>query len=271
MGNQRTIVDRGATPLLLFGALLLLGCARPTASSSALEPTLGRSQPVSSAPARPSSTSTRQAEPTTGDYLPLAAVMARAVDTPDPDPKRLRETEAARAKQAGSSKIGFCVAEDGRTRDIEVLVAYGDPGVDAIFIETIERWRFEPLVVHGQPIVVCTSQVFRVEFEGGDPPDEPVEQPVAPSEPTPTVAPPAPVTELEEQLCRHITALVLAESNSAAELSGDRVDELIASCSLALAQDRRKLGEAEFGRRAGCVRKASSVEGLSRCGASSDQ
>ena len=268
MVDRRTIVDLGA-PLLV--SALLLGCARPTSSSSALEPTLGRSQPVPPAAAQSSSTSTEPAEPTSGAYLPLAAVMARAVDTPDPDPRRLRETAAARARQAGSSTIDFCVAEDGRTRDIEVLVTHGDPEVDAIFIETIERWRFEPLVVHGQPIVVCTSQVFRLEFGGGDPSDQPAEQPVAPSEPTPTVAPPAPVTELEDQLCRHITALVIAESNSVAELSGDRADELIASCSLALAQDRRKLGEAEFRRRADCVRKASSVEELSRCAPSDEE
>lgn len=59
--------------------------------------------------------------------------------------------------------------------------------------------------------------------------------------------------------------MVLAESNNAAGLAAEQIDELIISCSLALAQDRRDLSEAEFRRRADCVRKASTVAGFSAC------
>jgi hypothetical protein len=95
-------------------------------------------------------------------------------------------------------------------------------------------------------------------------PSQPDEPPAA-TEAEPAIPPPEPVTEEDEALCRHITSVVLSESNNAAGLTSDQIDELIASCSVALAQDRRKLGEDEFRRRAKCVRKASTVEGFSAC------
>jgi hypothetical protein len=92
---------------------------------------------------------------------------------------------------------------------------------------------------------------------------EPTEPPA--SEPGPAIPPPAPVHEDDEELCSHITAVVLSESGNAAGLTGDQIDELIASCSVALAQDRRELGEAEYRKRSSCVRKASSVKAISAC------
>ena len=77
--------------------------------------------------------------------------------------------------------------------------------------------------------------------------------------------PPAQATEVEDELCRHITTVVLSESKRETPLTVDQIDELIASCSLALAQDRRELGEAEFRRRAQCVREAATTAGFSAC------
>jgi hypothetical protein len=128
----------------------------------------------------------------------------------------------------------------------------------------------EPTLGRSQPLPSATTSTL----EPSDSPQALDDRPTAAEqsdEPTPTVAPPAPVTETEEQLCRHITSVVLAESERNAELSGDQLDELIASCSLALAHDRRKLGEDEFRRRADCVRKATSTAAFSACGDSSDR
>jgi cytoskeletal protein RodZ len=134
----------------------------------------------------------------------------------------------------------------------------------------------EPTLGRSQPLPSATTSTSPVTPSTLEPSDSPQEiednptTPEQPDEPTPTVAPPAPVTQTEEQLCRHITSLVHAESKRNAGLSGDQLDELIASCSLALAHDRRKLGEDEFHRRADCVRKATSTAALSACGDSSD-
>jgi hypothetical protein len=241
---------------------LLLACAGKSDPGPQLEPRLGHAQAPTSTPA-PSESPAPAAGLKPGDWVPLETVMVGALHTPDPDPQRLRQTDAARIhKKNGLAKIGFCVAEDGTTTNIEVLVNFpGDPTVDAIFVDTIASWQFKPIVVGGQAIEVCTSHIYRLEFEGdAPPPSEPEEL-----APEPTVEPPAPVSKDDEALCEHITSVVLAESGNAAELNDEQVEELVASCSVALAQDRRKLGETEFRKRAACVRKAKSVEGFSAC------
>jgi hypothetical protein len=128
----------------------------------------------------------------------------------------------------------------------------------------------EPRLGHSQPHSSTSTPAPDQEPPPSDP--VPVESPppsrtdtneVAPEEPT--IPPPAAASEEDEALCRHITTVVLSESGNAAGLTGEQIDELIVSCSLALAHDRRELGEVEFRRRASCVRKASSVEAISAC------
>ena len=262
---------------MLVGAALCRCSAGPEPPASPLEPRLGHSQPVPDAPPREDSGG-HPVGPRPGAVLPLEQVIAGAVYTPDPDPRRLAQTKAALVdKQSGVTKIGFCVGEDGTTRELEVLVAFpGDPRVDAIMIETVASWRFKPFVVSGEPVRVCTSQSWRLEFEQGEERGEdsaPDESAAAGEDDEPTgterpIPPPAPVTAVEEELCRHITSLVLAQSSDASPPTSEQVDELIISCALTLAQDRRQIGEQEFQRRAKCVRSASSLEAVSACGSS---
>jgi hypothetical protein len=260
-----------AIQLPILGALLL-ACAGKAEPSSPLEPRLGQDQALPSIATQSETPVAPAAGPSPGEWVPLETVMVGALHTPDPDPERLRQTDAARIhKQDGLAKIGFCVAEDGTTTDIEVLINFpGDPTVDAIFVETIASWRFKPLVVGGQAIKVCTSHVYRLQFEGNASPSSSADEHAnagEPEDPAPdtNIPPPAQVTAEDEKLCRHITAVVLSESGNAAGLNDEEVEELIASCSVAVAQDRRKLGETEFRKRAACVRKAKSVEGFSAC------
>jgi len=152
------------------------------------------------------------------------------------------------------------------------LLAFGCAG------QTEPSSTLAPSIGHSQPLPTASasSEPSMAEPTPSEPtPSEPIPDPAvrepaanqAPSDASseqPTVPPPAVPTEVEDTLCRHITAVVLSESNSA-EPTGDQVDELIASCSVALAQDRRRLGDAEFRRRADCVRRASSVTGFSAC------
>lgn len=118
----------------------------------------------------------------------------------------------------------------------------------------------EPTLGRSQPVPTTTSAEPHQPTLGDDGPR--AKEP--PSEAPPSEAPLAPVTEIEEQLCRHIIAVVRSESES--PLTREQLDELHLSCSLALAMDRRRLGESEFQRRADCVRATQSVAGFSACG-----
>lgn len=75
--------------------------------------------------------------------------------------------------------------------------------------------------------------------------------------------PPALPTAHEDALCRHIVKLVQSESKERA--TADQTAELIASCALALAHDRRRLGEEEFQRRAACMSAATTVAEFTPC------
>src|SRR5262245_40014370 len=142
-----------AIRLPLLGALLL-ACAGKAEPSSQLGPKLGQDQALPSIATASETPVAPAAGPSPGEWVPLETVMVGALHTPDPDPQRLRETNAARFhKRDGLAKLGFCVAEDGTTTDIEVLINFpGDPAVDAIFVDTIASWRFKPIVVGGQAI-----------------------------------------------------------------------------------------------------------------------
>lgn len=125
-----------------------------------------------------------------------------------------------------------------------------------------------PALGHSQPLADASTPEPTPEPVDAQPSEQPpAPVPTEPEQPgdgdPPTAI--APVTEDDEALCRHITRVVVAESNNAAGLSPEQIDELIVSCSLALAHDRRNLSEAEFRRRAACVREASTVAGFSAC------
>lgn len=124
-----------------------------------------------------------------------------------------------------------------------------------------------PALGHSQPLADAPASAQPSEPVPESEPVEPEPTPASASEAdaAPTKPSPAAVTEEDEALCRHITRVVLSESNNAAGLSVEQIDELVVSCSLALAHDRHKLSEAEFRRRAECVREASTVAGFGAC------
>lgn len=70
-------------------------------------------------------------------------------------------------------------------------------------------------------------------------------------------------TAEEEALCRHIVKLVQSESQDRA--SAEQTDELLVSCALALAHDRRRMGTEEFERRAACMFAAATVADFAGC------
>lgn len=61
-------------------------------------------------------------------------------------------TDAARAGAEGVALVRFTVDERGRTTDIEVVISvpYSDFGTAST--EAIERWRYNPATVDGQPV-----------------------------------------------------------------------------------------------------------------------
>ena len=99
--------------------------------------------------------------------LPLARVMARAIYSPEPDPRLLAQTKAARFdRSSGKNTTSFCVDRAGRVFDVETKRRFpGDPQVDAIIRKAISSWRFSPLEVDSEPTAICTQRTFMLKFE----------------------------------------------------------------------------------------------------------
>jgi periplasmic protein TonB len=99
--------------------------------------------------------------------VPLTAVHAQAVYTPNPDKDRLAATRAGMFdKRPGENETSFCVDATGRTTEIRTVKAFpGDPAVDEVIRSTIKTWRFRPFMVEGKAIKTCTSQTFRISFK----------------------------------------------------------------------------------------------------------
>ena len=99
--------------------------------------------------------------------VPLSAVRAQAIYTPDPSQDRLAATRAGMFdKRSGDNVTAFCVDATGRTTEIRTVKPFpGDPGVDEVIRATIKTWRFKPFMVEGKAIKTCTSQEFRITFK----------------------------------------------------------------------------------------------------------
>ncbi len=111
---------------------------------------------------------------------------------------------------------------------------------------------FAPEIGHRQPLPTEPSEADpdtngEPHREASDGPSEPLAQPTAD----------------EDALCRHIVAVVKSESKDPA--TAEQTAELIASCALALAHDRRRLGDEEFERRSTCMLAAETVADFTAC------
>jgi len=98
---------------------------------------------------------------------PLQAVKRNALYAPDCDSKKLSGTKAATFdRRGGHTKISFCVSENGKVVDVKTTQRFpGDPDVDRICRETVEKWRFKPFQVAGRAVKTCSSVDFAIEFE----------------------------------------------------------------------------------------------------------
>jgi TonB family protein len=91
-----------------------------------------------------------------------ALVSPREVHTPGVDTARLSSTEAAQQGRSGAVKVNYCIDPTGETRDIEIVESFGDPDVDAIVIETVDAWRYEPATRDGVPVEQCRDYTFEL-------------------------------------------------------------------------------------------------------------
>ena len=98
---------------------------------------------------------------------PLAAVMARAVYSPDPSQKLLQQTKAARFdKRKGKNTTSFCIDSNGRVVDVKTRLKFpGDPKVDEIIRKAIKNWRFKPSQICSKKMKTCTERTFALTFQ----------------------------------------------------------------------------------------------------------
>ena len=162
---------------VLAPSLLLGACA---SSPEPIEPppppdttTPEPAQPVEAAETTPAPTTapppaaaTTPPEAGEPQERPLTSVLAQGIYVPDPDPKLIMMTKAARFdKTDGTVVIGFCVTINGSTTDLAVVTPFpGDPQIDQIMMDTIAKWRFKPFIVEGKPVKACTQRTFNIRF-----------------------------------------------------------------------------------------------------------
>jgi TonB family protein len=89
-------------------------------------------------------------------------VSPREVETPGLDGGRLAQTEAATRGASGKVKVAYCIDLDGETKDVQVVESFGDPQIDALVVETVEAWRYEPATRDGEPVEQCTDYTFEL-------------------------------------------------------------------------------------------------------------
>lgn len=93
--------------------------------------------------------------------------LAPATRNARPDVEDLRKTRTARFnRHKGSNVTSYCVGTDGRTTHVQTRRGFpGDPEVDRICRETVEKWRFAPILdEHGRPIELCREAEFELDF-----------------------------------------------------------------------------------------------------------
>jgi len=97
---------------------------------------------------------------------PIKTVMGQAIYSPDPDKKKLAATKAGMFdKRPGINKTAFCVNASGKTVEVRTVKKFpGDPKVDQICRETVQKWRFRPFLVGGKPVKTCSTVEFNIKF-----------------------------------------------------------------------------------------------------------
>lgn len=108
-----------------------------------------------------------------GDGLGFVTGTAGPAVGSDAGPQRLvalqppYPREAAMAGIEGWVRVQFTVTEAGTVRDIRILDAAPSRVFNETVINTLQRWRFEPARVDGQPVARRVVQVLEFDLDRG--------------------------------------------------------------------------------------------------------
>lgn len=78
------------------------------------------------------------------------------IENPGPSADRIAATAAAKEKRSGATRVGYCVDAMGTTADVKVLEPF-EPEFDALAVETVKTWTFEPATRDGVAYQHCTD------------------------------------------------------------------------------------------------------------------
>jgi len=84
------------------------------------------------------------------------AVAPKAVANPLPSAEQIAETQAAKDGRTGAVRIAYCVDPDGKAQDVKVVEPF-EPSFDALAVDTVRTWTFEPATNDGVPFEQCTD------------------------------------------------------------------------------------------------------------------
>jgi hypothetical protein len=113
---------------------------------------------------------------------PLSVTPARAIHTPRPTPGMIQRIRTRMDHARGTNRTSYCIDENGRVIDVKTRQKFyahrydrsgwliydgrvrGDARIDRWLRELVATWRFEPLVIDGQPHKSCAVATFDLEF-----------------------------------------------------------------------------------------------------------
>ena len=67
--------------------------------------------------------------------------------------------ELRKGKQAWVH-ITYCIDESGSTQNVSVLDSIGGPRFDKAAVETVQRWKFEPALINGEPSWQSRNNIY---------------------------------------------------------------------------------------------------------------
>ena len=83
-------------------------------------------------------------------------VSPKAVETSLPTAAAVGQTDAAKAGIAGKTVVAYCIGEDGETEEVTVKEGF-TPEFDALAVQTVEEWTYQPATRDGTPERHCTE------------------------------------------------------------------------------------------------------------------
>lgn len=67
----------------------------------------------------------------------------------------------------GRDHVYFVVEKDGRVRQVKIIVKTRSPELDEAIERLVQRWRYVPGQLDGQPVAVAMGQVIRLQVREG--------------------------------------------------------------------------------------------------------